>query len=99
MLSYYWNKKGEWNDCKADYKAKINEIENKITTAHDHNEKATTQEFIKLTLEHFAARLEQANSASKTDILEIIDFVKKTDLDNKLKNLNRKITSNKAWHI
>ena len=98
MLSYYWNKKGEWNDSKADYKAKINEIENKIAIAHNHNEKVTTQEFNKLTLENSAARSEQANSASETDILDITDSVKKTNLDDKLKHLKTKVTSNKAWH-
>ena len=75
-------------------KEENNDIENKITTAHDHNEKVTTQGCNKLTSENFAASLVQANLASKTDIPDITDFVKKTDLDDKLKTLNRKVTSN-----
>ena len=62
---------------KTDYKAKINEIENKITTDHDHDKYITTQEFNKLTSDNFNARLAQANLASKNDIT---NFAKKTDL-------------------
>ena len=51
-----------------------------------------TQELNKLTLENFAARLAQANLASKNDIA---NFAKKTDLDDKLKNLNKNVISNK----
>ena len=47
---------------------------------------STTQEFNKLTSENFTARLKQANLPSKSDIA---NFVKKTDFDNKLKNLNK----------
>ena len=47
-----------------------------------------TQEFNKLTSENFTARLKQANLVSKNDI---VNFVKKTDFYNKLKN----VTSNK----
>ena len=46
--------------------------------------------------ENFAARLAQTNLASNNDIA---DCVKKTDFDDKLKNLNKKVTSNKARHI
>ena len=47
--------------------------------------------------ENFAARLAQTNLASNNDIA---DFVKKSDFDDKkLKNLNKKVTSNKARHI
>ena len=46
-----------------------------------------TLEFNKLTAENFAARLAQA------------DLVTKTDFDNKLSNLNRKITANKTKHL
>ena len=74
---------------------KINEIEKKITD-HNHDKQFTTQEFNKLTLENFAARLAQANLESKNDIA---NFVRKTDFDNKLKNLNRKVTSNKIKHV
>ena len=53
---------------KTDYNTKINEIEKKITDHNHSNKYDTTQEFDKLTLENFAARLAQANLASKTDI-------------------------------
>ena len=46
--------------------------------------------------ENFAARLAQTNLASNNDIAY---FVKKSDFDDKLKNLNKKVTSNKARHI
>ena len=49
-----------------------------------------------ITAENFAARLAQANLASKSDVA---NFVKKTDFDEKLKNLNIKITSNKTKHV
>ena len=41
-------------------------------------------------------RLAQANLASKNDFA---NFVKKTDLDDKLKNLNKKLSSNKTKHV
>ena len=78
---------------KADYSTKINEIEKKITD-HDHSNKhIATPEFCKLTSENFAARLKQVSLASKGDIA---NFVNKTDFDNKLTNLNKKITSNET---
>ena len=65
----------------------------------------TTQKLIKLkrklliiimmTLENFAARLTQLNFTSKNDIA---NFINKTDFDDTLKHLNRKVTSNKAIH-
>ena len=59
----------------------------KKITDHDHGNKyLTTQKFNKLTSENFAARLAQANLASKNDIAII---VKKTDFDDKIKNLNK----------
>ena len=45
----------------------------------------STPEFIKLTVENSPSRLKQANLATKGDIA---DFVKKTDFDHELKNLN-----------
>ena len=69
---------------KADYNTKISEIENKITTDHDHDKYITTQEFNRLTSENFTARLKQANLASKSDIA---NFLIKTDFDNTLKNI------------
>ena len=83
--------------------AKINEVKNKIpnitnlatTTAlttvenkiPDHSKYITTPEFNKLTAENFATRLAQTNLISKNDIA---DFVKKTDFDDKIKNLSKK---------
>ena len=49
-----------------------------------------------LTTENLAARLAQVNLASKSDIA---NFLKKTEFDNKLKNLNKKVTSNKSKHL
>ena len=40
---------------------KICEIENKVTTDHDHDKYITTQAFNKLTAENLTERLEQAN--------------------------------------
>ena len=60
---------------------KITEVENKIP---DNSKYITTQEFPKLTAEHFAARLKQ------------VDLVNKTDFYNKLTSFNRRITSNKT---
>ena len=69
---------------KAGYNTKISEIEKK-NTDHDHSNKhITTQEFDKFTAQIFAARLTQANLASKSDIAAL---VKKKDFDDKLKNL------------
>ena len=62
----------------TDYNTKISEIENKITTDHDHDKYGTTQEFNKLTSENFTARVAQTNLASKSDIA---NFIKKTDFD------------------
>ena len=42
------------------------------------------------------SRLEKLNLARKNDIA---NFMKKTDFDNKLKNLNKNVTSNKTKHI
>ena len=77
------------------YNTKINEIEKKITD-NNHDKYITTPEFNKLTSENFAVRLKQANLASKSDIA---NFVKKTSFDQKLKHLNKTITSNKTKHL
>ena len=52
---------------KTDYNTKISEIENKITTDHDHDKYITTEEFNKFTSENFTTRLKQANLANKSD--------------------------------
>ena len=71
---------------KSDYNTKINEIEKKIID-HSHNKYITTSAFNKLTAENFPARLAQ------------VHLVTKTDFDDKLKNLNKKINSNKTKHL
>ena len=69
-------------------------LKKKITDHVYSNKYITTFEFNKLTSEKFASRLAQANLASKN---VIATFVKKTG--DKLKNLNKKITSNKTKHL
>ena len=68
-------------------------VENKIP---GHSKYITTLEFNKLTLEKFAARLVQTNLTSKNDNA---NFVRKTDFDDKLKKLNKTITSSKIKHV
>ena len=46
--------------------------------------------------ENFAERLSRVDLASKNDI---VNFLKKTDFDDKLKNLNKKITLNETKHV
>ena len=60
-------------------------VENEIP---DHSKYINTPECNKLTAENFAARLAKTNLASKKDVA---NFVEKTDLDDKLKNLNKKL--------
>ena len=54
---------------------------------HNHDKYITTREFNKFTVEIFATRLAQAN------------LITKTDFDNKLISLNRKINSSKTEHV
>ena len=68
---------------KTDYNTKISEIEKKITN-NNHDKYITTAEFNKLTAETFDLRLKQSNLASKSNIA---NFIKKTDFDNKLKDV------------
>ena len=68
-------------------------IENKIP---DHSKYITTSKFNKLAAENFPARLAQANLLSKSDIAS---FIKKINFDDKLKNLNKKVTSIKSKHL
>ena len=56
----------------------------------------TTQERNKLTSKSLASRLAQGNLVSKNDIAS---FIKKADFVNKLKNLSKKINSNKTKHL
>ena len=62
----------------------------------DRSKYITSPSFNKLTAEHFTVRLKQASLAIKGDI---VDFVKRTDFDDKLKNSNKKVTSNKLQHV
>ena len=64
----------------------MTEIENKLNN-HSHDKYIDTQEFNKLAGDVFNARLAHAN------------VVTKTDFDDKLSNLNRKITKNKSDHL
>ena len=60
----------------------------KKITDDDHDKYITTQEFSKLMSETFAARLSQANLASKNNIAAL---VKMTDFHDKLENLSKKV--------
>ena len=71
----------------------LTDVQNKIS---NHNNYIITPEFNKLTTENFTTRIKLANLAIKGDIA---DFVKKTDFDDKLKNLNKKVTWNKSKHL
>ena len=84
------------------YNAKIKNIEDIIhniptitaTALTDIDDKyITTRDFNKLTTKRFTARLEQANLVRKNDIS---NFAKKADLDDQLKSLNKRVTSNKS---
>ena len=77
---------------KNDYNTKISKIERKIND-HNHDIYITTPEFNTFTAEMFAARLKEEDLADKSDIA---NFVKK---DLNLKNLNKKITSDKTKHV
>ena len=70
---------------KNDYYAKVTKIKNKLNN-HNNDKYIDTQEFNKLAADVFNARIAQAN------------LITKTDFDDKLSNLNREITSNKAKH-
>ena len=72
---------------KTDWNTKICETEKKITD-HNHDKYITIPEFNKFRAEFFAARLKQVNLACKNDIG---NFVNKTDFDDKVKILNKKL--------
>ena len=73
---------------KTDYNTKTSETENKKND-HDHTKYITTQEFNKLTAQV------QANLASKN---HFDNFKQKTDFDDRLININKKLTLNKIKH-
>ena len=62
----------------------------------DHSKYKTILEFNKLAAENVAQRLAQATLVSKS---HIANFVKKTDFDDKQKNLNKNVTPNKTKHV
>ena len=68
-------------------------VENKIP---NHSKYITTPKFSKLAVENFTARLKQANVATKADIA---DFLKRKDFVDKLKKINKRVTSNKSKHL
>ena len=76
---------------KVNYNTKIDENEKKIL---HHIKYITTQEFNKLMAEKFAARSKHAKLTTKDDIA---DFVK--NIDEKLVNINKKVTLNKKRHV
>ena len=71
---------------KTGYNIKITEIEKKLTD-HDLDKYITTIEFNNLVPRVFPTRLAQVN------------LVAKTDIDDKLRILDQKVTSNKRKHL
>ena len=71
---------------KVDYNTKLTEIEKKLTD-HNYGKYITTPEINKLNAENLARRLKQA------------PLVTKTDFNDKLKSLNRRIISNKTKNL
>ena len=67
-----------------------------IKTTDISNLVITTDEFNKLFEENFAVRLAQVELATKADIP---DFVNLVDFDDNVKNLNKRVTSNKLKHV
>ena len=71
---------------KTDYNTKVTEIESKLNN-HNHDKYITTPDFNTLAADVFNARLAQTH------------LVTKTYFDDRLSNLNRKITQNKTKHL
>ena len=74
-------------------KTKTAEIENKILDL-DYSKCITTQEFNKLMVDNFAAKLVQVDSATKADIA---DSIKETDFDKKNFKKLLQIKQNIYW--
>ena len=66
------------------------------TNDHDHAKYITTQELNKLIADNFTARLAKANLVSKN---YIADFVKKTNFDDKLKHLHKKLQLKQKMYL
>ena len=62
----------------------------KVADHVDSNKHFTTTKFNKSTAENLTARLKEVNLATKAD---------ETGLDDELKKLNKKVTSNKTKHV
>ena len=71
---------------KTDCNTKVTEIENKLNN-HNHDKYITTPEFNTFAADVFNARIARAN------------LITKRDFDDKLSNLNSKITANKSKHL
>ena len=80
---------------KTDCNTKLSEIAKKIFY-HNHDKYITTLEFDQFTAEIFALRLKRTNLVGKSDIANLVN---KTYFDETLKNLNKKITSNKTKNV
>ena len=63
-------------------------IKLKKNSDHDYDKYIVTLEFNKLTAEKLTARIAQENLGSNCDIAT---FIKNTDFDDKLKNMNKKV--------
>ena len=74
---------------------KIDEIENRIL-GHNPDKYITPQKSNNFTADNSATRLARLKLATKNNIA---DFVKETDFDCKLKNINEKFTSNKTKRV
>ena len=70
---------------KADYDAKITEIENKLNN-HNHDKYITTPEFKILAPDVFNARLSQANLVTKTTFDNTVSSLDSKTAENKTKN-------------
>ena len=70
---------------KADYNAKVAEIENKLNN-HDHDQYITTPEFNKLAADVFSARIAQASSITKTIFDNTVSSLDSKIAENKTKN-------------
>ena len=69
--------------------AAVTVVENKIA---DHSTYITSPEFNKLTAENFCCNI-------ITSKIDIANLVRKSDFNDKIKNLNKKISSNKTKHM
>ena len=69
------------------------ETEKKI---RDHDKYITTNDFNKFSGTIFDGKLKYAKLPTKADLAK---FIKKRYFDEKLKNINKKVTANSNWHF